>query len=112
MLEGQVFRIPLWRGIGDDRGLTDAAVRSQRRGNLLRGPGAGEPGGSLGVLREMVAALVPEDVEEPYRELLAGGQKLLPTAAEMEGMFGVGVSTVRATDDGISLQTAWELPAP
>lgn len=69
-------------------------------------------GGSLGVLREMVAALVPEDVEEPYRELLVGGQKLLPTAAEMEGMFGVGATTTRATDEGISLQTAWEMPAP
>jgi len=68
-------------------------------------------GGSLGVLRDMVAALMPEDVEEPYRELLAGAQKLLPTAAEMEGMFGVGATTLRATDDGVSFQTVWEMPA-
>jgi len=27
-------------------------------------------------------------------------------------MFGVGATTFRVTDDGISLQTAWEMPAP
>lgn len=69
-------------------------------------------GGSLGVLRDMVAALVPEDVEEPYRDLLTGAQKLLPGAAEMEGMFGVGATTLRATDEGVSFQTVWEMPAP
>jgi len=71
-----------------------------------------QAGGTLGVLRDMVRALVPEDVEEPYRELLVGAQKLLPTDAEMEGMFGVGATTFRATEDGVSLQTAWEMPAP
>jgi len=69
-------------------------------------------GGSLGVLRDMVAALVPEDVEEPYRDLLTGAQKLLPGVAEMEGMFGVGATTLRATDEGVSFQTVWEMPAP
>jgi len=69
-------------------------------------------GGSLGMLRDMVAALVPEDVEEPYREFLAGAQKLLPTSAEMEGMFGVGATTLRGTAEGVSLQTVWEMPAP
>lgn len=73
---------------------------------------SGQAGGSLGVLRDMVAALVPEDVEDPYRDLLAGAQKLLPTAAEMEGMFGVGATTLRTSDEGVALQTAWEMPAP
>lgn len=69
-------------------------------------------GGSLGTLRDMVAALLPEDVEERYREFLAGGQKLLPTSADMEGMFGVGATTLRGTPEGVSLQTVWEMPAP
>jgi hypothetical protein len=69
-------------------------------------------GGSLGTLRDMVAALMPEDVEEPYREFLAGAQKLLPTSADMEGMFGVGATTLRGTPEGVSLQTVWEMPAP
>lgn len=69
-------------------------------------------GGSLGVLRDMVAELVPEDVEESYRDLLTGAQKLLPTGAEMEGMFGVGATTLRAGDEGVSFQTVWEMPAP
>jgi hypothetical protein len=55
---------------------------------------------------------VPEDVEESYREFLAGGQQLLPTSAEMEGMFGVGATTLRGTPEGVSLQTVWEMPAP
>ena len=69
-------------------------------------------GGTLGVLREMMQSLVPEDVEEPYRDLLAGVKKLLPSDEEMEGMFGVGATTLRTDDDGISFQTAWEMPAP
>lgn len=69
-------------------------------------------GGSLGVLRDMVAALLPEDVEESYRDLLVGAQKLLPTAAEMEGMFGIGATTLRTSDEGVSFQTVWEMPAP
>jgi hypothetical protein len=59
-----------------------------------------------------VAALEPGDVEEDSRELLAAGQKLLPTAAEMEGMFGVSGSILRMTDDGLVLESAWEMPAP
>ena len=69
-------------------------------------------GGTLGVLRDMAEALVPEDVEASARDMLAGLQKLLPTETEMEGMFGVGVTTMRADDAGVSLQTAWEMPAP
>ena len=69
-------------------------------------------GGTLGVLREMLRSLEPEDVEESYRELLTSAQKLLPNDEEMEGMFGVGATTLRADDDGVSFQTAWEMPAP
>lgn len=69
-------------------------------------------GGMLGSLREFVAALEPGDVEEGSRELLAAGQKLLPTADEMKGMFGVSGSVLRLTDDGLVLESAWEMPAP
>jgi hypothetical protein len=51
-------------------------------------------------------------VDEESQDLLAAGQKLLPTAAEMEGMFGVGASVLRMTDDGLVLESAWEMPAP
>jgi hypothetical protein len=73
---------------------------------------ATQTGGALGTLRDYVAALEPGDVEKASRELLAAGQKLLPTAAEMEGMFGVGASVLRMTDDGLVLESAWEMPAP
>lgn len=69
-------------------------------------------GGTLGGLREMAANLEPEDVPDRYRELLAGLKDALPKAAEMEGMFGVSVSTMRMTDDGLVLRSAWEMPAP
>lgn len=73
---------------------------------------ASATGGMLGSLREFVAALEPGDVEEDSRDLLAAGQKLLPTAAEMEGMFGVSGSVLRMTDDGVLFESAWEMPAP
>ncbi len=69
-------------------------------------------GGTLGMLRELAAGLEPDDVEDVYRELLAAGQELLPTAREMEGMFGVGGTVLRMTDDGLVFETAWELPPP
>lgn len=69
-------------------------------------------GGSLGTLFDMVRSLAPEDVTEPYRKLLPAAQKLLPGADEMEGMFGVGATTLRADEAGLSFQTAWEMPAP
>lgn len=69
-------------------------------------------GGTLGVLRDMVEAMLPEDVDESYRELLADVQKLLPSNAEMEGMFGVGATLLRAQDAGLSLESVWEMPAP
>lgn len=71
-----------------------------------------QSGGTLGVLCEMLRSLEPEDVEESYRELLVTAQKLVPSDDEMEGMFGVGATTLRANDHGISFQTAWEMPAP
>lgn len=69
-------------------------------------------GGTLGMLRELAAGLEPDDVEDAYREFLAAGQELLPTAREMEGMFGVGGTVLRMTDDGLVFETAWELPPP
>jgi hypothetical protein len=73
---------------------------------------ATKTGGTLGMLRELAAGLEPDDVEDVYRDLLAAGQDLLPTAREMEGMFGVGGTVLRMTDDGLLLETAWELPPP
>lgn len=69
-------------------------------------------GGTLGMLRDAAAAMLPEDVEPPYRDLLARLQALLPTATEVEGMFGVGVTLMRVEDAGISLESVWEMPAP
>jgi hypothetical protein len=69
-------------------------------------------GGTLGSLREMAANMEPDDVPDRYRELLSGLKDALPTAAEMEGMFGVSVSTMRMTDDGLVLRSAWEMPPP
>jgi hypothetical protein len=73
---------------------------------------AARTGGTLGSLREMAANMEPDDVPDRYRELLAGLKDVLPTAAEMEGMFGVSVSTMRMTDDGLVLRSAWEMPPP
>ena len=69
-------------------------------------------GGTLGMLREMAAAMVPEDVAEPYREMLAGIQKLLPSDDETEAMFGIGATIMRADDAGVALKSVWEMPAP
>lgn len=69
-------------------------------------------GGALGNLREMAASMEPNDVPAEYADLLRGIQEALPTAVEMEGMFGVSVSTMRMTDDGLVLRSAWEMPPP
>lgn len=69
-------------------------------------------GGVLGNLREMAVSLEPDDMPAEYREMFRGIQDALPTAAEMEGMFGVSVSTMRMTDDGLVLRSAWEMPPP
>jgi hypothetical protein len=81
---------------------------------------ATKAGGMLGNLREIVAAMNPEDVakDQPaefakkFRGLLAEAQQALPTAEEMEGVFGVGVDTIRMTEHGLVLRSVWELPAP
>ena len=73
---------------------------------------ASHTGGMLGTLRQVVAALEPDDVPEEYRPFLAAIQPLLPSAAEMEGMFGGSTSLFEMTDDGMSYRAAWELPAP
>jgi hypothetical protein len=68
--------------------------------------------GMLGELRDVVAAMIPDDVAEGSRDLLAKGQRLVPPAEEMQGMFGVGATVMEANDDGIALESAWEMPAP
>lgn len=81
---------------------------------------ATKAGGMLGNLREIVAAMNPEDVakDQPaefakkFRGLLAEAQQALPTAEEMEGVFGVGVDTIRMTEHGLVFRSVWELPAP
>lgn len=69
-------------------------------------------GGMLGEVREFVATLVPDDVEEQYRDLLTKLQALVPPADEMQGMFGVGATIMEVDDAGVSLRSAWEMPAP
>jgi len=69
-------------------------------------------GGTLGMLREMVATLEPDDVGDGYRAWLGAVKKLLPSSREMEGMFGVGATILRMTDDGLVYETAWEMPPP
>ena len=63
-------------------------------------------------MRDIVAGLAPEDVPEESRKLLAAAQPLLPTAAEMEGVFGVGGWTLEANDRGVAVRSVWEMPAP
>jgi hypothetical protein len=70
------------------------------------------PGGMLGELREAVAAMIPDDVEEDSREILTKAQALLPGADEMEGMFGVGATVMEVNDAGVVITSAWEMPAP
>jgi hypothetical protein len=69
-------------------------------------------GGTLGTLRDMAATLEPDDVDDDFRSAFAALKELLPTAREMEGMFGIGAVLLRMTDDGLLLESAWEMPAP
>ena len=69
-------------------------------------------GGTLGMLREMAAALEPDDMGDDSKAWLTTVKSLLPQAAEMEGMFGVGATLLRMTDDGLVYETAWEMPPP
>jgi len=69
-------------------------------------------GGTLGTLRDFAAALRPDDVTEAYRDISADLQGILPTSAEMNGMFGVGVTLLRAGPEGLTLESVWEMPPP
>lgn len=69
-------------------------------------------GGMLGELRDALAAIAADDVEEDERDSLAALQALLPTAAEMEGMFGVHGATMDVGEHGVAFRSAWEMPAP
>jgi hypothetical protein len=69
-------------------------------------------GGMLGTLRDVAAALEPEDVPPTQRRLLERLQGLLPSTADMEGMFGAGGAIVEMTADGVAMRAACEMPAP
>jgi hypothetical protein len=70
-------------------------------------------GGSIGMLRDLAEAMEPDDIEdESMRGAFVAFKELLPSAREMEGMFGIGTTLLRMTDDGLLYETAWEMPAP
>jgi hypothetical protein len=70
-------------------------------------------GGTLGMLRDLAASMEPDDIEDDsMRGLFVAFKELLPSAREMEGMFGIGATLIRMTDDGLLYETAWEMPAP
>jgi hypothetical protein len=73
---------------------------------------AAKTGGMLGNLREIAVNMEPEDVPEDYRKLFAGLKETLPTAADMEGMFGASAATMRMTDAGLAIRSVWEMPPP
>ena len=45
-------------------------------------------------------------------EEVAGLKEALPTAADMEGMFGASVATMRMNDEGLVIRSVWEMPPP
>lgn len=69
-------------------------------------------GGQLGLMRELLSVLEDRDIAPPARDLVARLRPLLPSAAEMEGMFGVSTALLETTDAGITYRSAWELPRP
>jgi hypothetical protein len=69
-------------------------------------------GGMLGTLREVAATLEPTDVPPTQRRLLERLQALLPSTAQMEGLFGAGGAIVETTADGVAMRAACEMPAP
>ena len=104
-----------------------AGAASLREGDLMRRAAALLPldpvrmfsvgdatktGGMLGNLREIAVNMEPDDVPEEYRELFAGLKETLPTAADMEGMFGASAATMRMTDAGLAIRSVWEMPPP
>jgi hypothetical protein len=65
------------------------------------------------MLRDLAEALEPDDIDdESMRGAFVALKELLPSAREMEGMFGIGTTLLRMTDDGLLYETAWEMPAP
>lgn len=103
---------------GDSSFRESAAIR--RAGELLPlGPArmfgvsdCSQSGGTLGMLRDLAAALTPDDVGDDYRELLADLQAILPSGADMENMMGTGAMLMTVDDDGVALRSVWEMPAP
>jgi len=73
---------------------------------------ASRTGGMLGELREAVMAMLPDEIDEENRDLLAKLQALMPSAEDMQGMFGVGATIVEVNDAGIAIKSAWEMPPP
>lgn len=69
-------------------------------------------GGTLGTLRDLAANLDADDVDEEFRSAFVALKELLPTAREMEGMFGIGAALMRMTDDGLLYESSWEMPSP
>ncbi len=68
--------------------------------------------GTLGTLRDLAASLEADDIDEEFRSAFVALKALLPTAREMEGMFGIGAALLRMTDDGLLYESCWEMPAP
>jgi len=68
--------------------------------------------GTLGTLRDLAANLEADDIDEEFRSAFVALKELLPTAREMEGMFGIGAALLRMTDDGLLYESCWEMPAP
>jgi hypothetical protein len=88
-----------------------AAMLPPAPGRLFSIGDATRTGGTLGLVREILAGLEAGDVTPAYREFLEKIRPLLPSAADMEGMFGVSTSLLETTDTGLSYRSAWELPA-
>lgn len=102
-----------------DASLRETTAVGRARDMLATGPtrmfsigDATRHGGLLGLVRDIASRLEPADVPPDVRGMLRDLQALLPTAAEMEGVFGVAASTVQVTRDGVAYRAAWEMPAP
>lgn len=78
-------------------------------------------GGWIGMAGALMAAMEPDDLRDGTladpldpadSALLALMKAIFPTPAEIEGAIGATTTLWRATDDGILLRTASEMPAP
>lgn len=73
-----------------------------------------------GFMSQMVDSLTTQlmmqaqqtDSDKRYRDFLQRLRALMPTEEEFENIFGVGVGYMRATEHGLEIKTANELPAP